>query len=289
MIESLSAATSDSERASVRTPLVETLATSLGGLPKPLAMTLRASESTRDKSVEIKFETEPGVELFVRCDAAGASPAGSTKNKIAIVIDIDSGSEKVFDGEQAKRLRSEGWTIVAPELRATGRFAIPGDRIGNAPDHNSAEWSLWIGRPLLGQWAMDVRSTLNAAESHYGSLPKEVAVVGINSSGVIAITAAAMDNRISHAMTFDSLATFVSDQPYRGQRLGLMVPGLLRDVGDIGHLVALIAPRKVTIFGGVTPTGDQLLLQSLQEYYSIATDSFAASKATDNLHIKVRF
>ena len=291
LLESLNAAKSGSERAAVMAPIVEMLATTVGGMPNPSPMKLLTSDVRPNKSADISFETEPGLELFARCDAApksagGESTAGSKADKIAIVIDIEAGSEKVFDGDHAKRLRSEGWTIVAPELRATGRFAIPGDKIGNAPDHNSAEWSLWIGRPLLGQWACDLRSTLNAVEAHYGLLPKEVAIVGFNSSGVIALTAAALDKRVSHVMAFDSLATFVSDQPYRGQRLGLMVPGLLRDVGDVGHIAALIAPRRVTIYGGVNATSGQLSLQSLQGCYSVTAAAFSASKVPENLQIK---
>ena len=46
------------------------------------------------------------------------------------------------------------------DLRATGALAWPRDKIGGAPDHNTAQWGLWIGRPLLGQWALDVRRLL---------------------------------------------------------------------------------------------------------------------------------
>ena len=37
-----------------------------------------------------------------------------------------------------------------------------------------------------------------------------------------------------------------------------MVPGILRDVGDIADIAALVAPRPVTIRGGTTGQGDPL-------------------------------
>ena len=49
----------------------------------------------------------------------------------------------------------------------------------------------------------------------------------------------------------DSLASYVTDAPYKSQRLGLMAPGILREVGDIAHLAALCLPRRVVIAGGV--------------------------------------
>ncbi len=285
-LESLNAATTDEQRASVLAPLVETLAASVGGFPKPSPIKLLASKSRPDKSMEIKFETESGLELFARCDAVSKPPAGSNVPKIAIVIDIDAGADQVFESECVRSLRNDEWTIVAPELRATGRFAISGDKIGNAPDHNSAEWSLWIGRPLLGQWAWDIRRTIDAAEAHYGSLPKDIAVVGFHSSGMIALTAAALDRRISHAMTFESVATFVSDQPYRGQRLGLMVPGILSNIGDIGHITALIAPRKVTIHGGVDRMGEPLTLAAIKNQFMVASQVYLAVGSAEGLQIK---
>ena len=37
-----------------------------------------------------------------------------------------------------------------------------------------------------------------------------------------------------------------------------MAPGILRDVGDVAHLAALVAPRRVVIAGGVAGDGKPL-------------------------------
>ena len=159
--------------------------------------------------------------------------------------------------------------MVTPELRATGSGADPRDKIGNAPDHNTAEWSMWIGRPLLGQWVWDIRRTLDAIAERDGSLPHDILAIGPGSSGLIALCAAALDERITRVQSVDSLATYVTDEPYRKTRLGLMVPGILRDFGDVADIAALVAPRPVTITGGVSGSGRSLdQTELLKEFQS---------------------
>jgi hypothetical protein len=205
--------------------------------------------------------------------------------KLAVIVDVENGALQAFSGKRAQELRAEGWTIVAPELRATGRFAVAPDKIGNAPDHNSAEWSLWLGRPLLGQWAWDLHRTLDAYVEKNGAIPSQTAIMGEGPSGIIALTAAALDTRLTHVMTVDSLATYVTDKPFRGQRLGVLVPGLLRDVGDVSHIAALIAPRKLTVTGGVTGDGRTLTVEELRSTFSLTTDMFARFGVADRLEL----
>jgi hypothetical protein len=86
-------------------------------------------------------------------------------------------------------------------------------------------------------------------------------------------------------MTVDSLASYVTDKPYRGQRLGVLVPGLLRDVGDVSHIAALIAPRKLTVTGGVTGDGRTLTVEELRSTFSLTTDVFARFGVADRLEL----
>ncbi len=173
------------------------------------------------------------------------------------------------------------------DLRATGRLAVPSDGVGHAPDHNSAEWGLWIGRPLMGQWVHDVRRLLDALGTIGGVRPRETALIGVGPGGLVALAAAAIDPRVSKVAAIGSLASYVSDEPYRGQRLGVMVPGLLRDVGDVPNLAALGAPRRVVIAGGVSGGGRRLDAGRLHEVYQPATRAFGllgASVAIKVLH-----
>src|SRR5262249_15739867 len=58
--------------------------------------------------------------------------------------------------------------------------------------------------------------------------------------------------------------------PYKNQRLGLMAPGMLRDVGDVAHLAALCLPRRVVIAGGVSGEGTKLTPDELRKAFEPA-------------------
>lgn len=240
----------------------------LGGLPKATPLQIQVQPGGDGTSQTIDFETEPGLRLTTGRDLP------EKPGRIALLLDLDQGSAQARTSPLAKYLRDGGWSVVTPELRATGQYADPRDKIGNAPDHNTAEWALWIGRPLLGQWVWDVRRTLDVIAEKDGSLPHDILVTGTGSSAVVALFAAALDERITRVHAINPLATYVTDEPYRNTRLGLMVPGILRDFGDIADVAALIAPRPVTISGGVNGSGSALSPDQLAKELMAAKTSF---------------
>jgi hypothetical protein len=95
---------------------------------------------------------------------------------------------------------------------------------------------------------------------------------------VVALCTAALDDRISHTITVGSLASFVSDTPYENQRLGILPNGIIRDVGDVAHIAALIAPNKLTICGGVNGAGQQLNEESLRATFNPTRHVFELSE-----------
>lgn len=267
------------DRTALRERTVDQLSRTLNIKATISPVEVKATKSPDEKFIEMVYETEPGLEISARCDTGLTEKADG--QKLAILLNIDEGSEKVFHSEQAQNLRQQGYRIVAPELRATGKYAVAGDRIGNAPDHNSAEWSLWIGRPLLGQWTMDVVQTVEALEMHFGTLPKDVLIVGQGSSGTIALTSAAIDDRVTRVHVQNSLGTFVDDQKYNGPRLGMLVPGLLRDVGDIAHIAAMIAPRSLQIENPVSASGVLLSREAAVQSLQFCSDVYTKHGAAD--------
>lgn len=230
-----------------------------GALPAPAPKPF-LKVSVEGPGRAITFEPEPGIVLAGRQEPADAQPP-----KLAVLLDL-GGAEKAAGSELARDLRSAGWSLVTLDLRATGKLAWPKDKVGRAPDHTTAEWAVWIGRPLLGQWVVDLHRLLDGLQSN-GTLPREVAVVGMGPAGVVATCAAALDERISRVVTVGSLASYVSDTPYEDQRLGIMVPKILRDVGDIPQLAALIAPRPLVAIAGVKGSGEALDGPALDEKF----------------------
>jgi len=283
-LTALSEAKSETEKIATLSADRDALAAALGPIPADSPLNLQTTATENGNSIELIFNAEPGLEISAKCDLVSRD-SDASRQKLAVLLDVDRGSEQTFSGEIAREFRAKGYAIVAPELRATGRFAGTSDKIGNAIDHNSAEWSLLIGRPLLGQWVYDVRRTLDALTSHIGTLPVETVIVANGSSGVIAIAAAALDHRLVEVTTINGLASYLSDSPYRNQRLGILVPGMLRDIGDIDHISALIAPRLLTVRGAVDGAGETLQADEIDESLQYCEDVYSRHNASSRLKV----
>lgn len=240
----------------------------LGESPEPTPLKISAKKSDNGATETVSFDSEPGITLFFNRKATPRA------ERLAILLDPDAGAIGAASSELASKLRDAGWMVVTPELRATGELAVQKDSLRRAPDHHSAEWSLWIGRPLLGQWTWDVRRTLDAINEHDGALPKHVTIIGNRTAGLVALCAGALDERIGRVVTINSLASYASDTPYIGQRLGLMAPGILKDVGDVAHIAALMAPRQVMIAGGVAGDARPLSHVALKEQFKFTDEIY---------------
>ena len=237
------------------------------------------SRATKD-GVEFTPEGGSGVWLDARVKP------GEKTAPLVVLLNLD-GAEKAAAGPLADAVRKAGWGLVTLDLRGTGKLAPPGDKIGRAPDHNSAQWALWLGRPLLGQWVDDVGTLIGHVEGVLpgGKLPRDVIVIGEGPAGLVALCAAATEERVTKAAAVGSLASFVTDEPYTGQRLGLMAPGIIRDVGDVPHLAALAAPKRIVIAGGVAGNGTPLTAEQLRAAYAPAVQVWDVLKAPKALSI----
>ena len=225
----------------------------------------------------VVFSPEPGVTLNLT-----DSVASGTKEAV-IVISID-GADSPTVSKYLEAVSKSGRNAVSFDLRATGKHAFSSDRIGRAADHNTAEWSLLLGRPLLGQWVRDVRSAISSLKSA-GELPDKLTVIGVGPAGIVALCAAVLDERIDHVVSVNALGSFISTTPYEGQRLGLMVPGILRDVGDISHIAALVAPRRLTIAGAVAGDGGSLSEEQLTSQFGSTHRAYGLMGSAQSLAV----
>lgn len=255
----------------------------LGKPPKSTPLTIKQTDSNDGQSRTFSFQPEPGITITAHQQFGTGKP-----RQLAILLDLN-GRKQAAESEVAKELLRTGRDLITLDLRATGSTAYPRDKIQRAPDHNTAEWSMWTGRPLLGQWAWDVKRLLDALEQikvgkpKADKLPRGTTLIGIGPAGVVALCAAALDHRIQQVATVSSLASYVSDVPYENQRLGIMAPGILRDTGDISHLASLIAPRRLVIAGGVHGNGKPLNTAELKSNYAYAHSVYALEKSEKRL------
>ena len=226
------------------------------------------------------FESEPGVTLSAHVTTVIRD--SKLPVNLAIIVNLDPANKDLVNAIGDKCMSAD-WAVLEPQLRATWGTAPAHDIVGQAPDHNSAEWGLWVGRPLLGQWCHDLQ---RAISTHRPENRGEIVVIGVGTAGPVVLAAAAVDKRITRVATVNSLASYISPVPYRGQRLGLMAPGILRDVGDIPQIAALISPRPLTIAGGVTGGGDVLDETKLKAAYRWTTGAYGLTAKEPALTIR---
>ncbi len=242
-----------------------------GGVGQGGKTDARAVDTDGEVRRTIEFSPEPGLTLRAK---QIRDPKAS---RLAIVLDL-AGAE-IAERESAEliaRLRKAGWSTLTLDLRSTGALLPAHAKNRDIPDFKNSLWAMWIGRPLLGQWSVDVQRTLDALVELDGSLPGEVAVVGVGAAGLVAISAAAVDARITKVATIGTLTSYISDEGYRDQYLGVMAPGILRHVGDVQHLASLLAPRRLVIAGAVSGRGSVLTKNALEESFSYTRNAYEA-------------
>jgi len=94
-----------------------------------------------------------------------------------------------------------------------------------------------------------------------------------------------MEDRINGVVLFNPPATYFTDAPYAPpMRMGLLAPGIV-GVGDVPQLAAMIAPRRLVIGGGVSPSGKKLSTTALRDAFAFTAAVYQAHKASDRFTI----
>jgi pimeloyl-ACP methyl ester carboxylesterase len=251
-------------------------------LPKPVVQMGKTETRDKVRTTPMVFQPEPDLPVHaLLLDKAEVDG----KQKACVLLHLDGKSEAVKH-PLAAALLDKGFAVIAPDLRATGESKPAGDLIHDAADHNSAEHGLWIGRPLLGQWVFDVLCILDWMGIQPGLNKRSFTVAGIGPSGLVALSAAALfDDRVTAAVLADAPISLVTDHAYgKNLRMGPLAPGLLL-LGDVPHLAAMIAPRRLAVAGGISPQGRKLKADALQEAFAFTAAIYKVAKAADKLSV----
>jgi dienelactone hydrolase len=223
-------------------------------------------------ALDLTLTSEPGVEIPVSLRLA----ANAGKHPGLVILAHPGGRAAAMSSTLAENLSRAGLHVAAPELRGCGELTIANQGLGDQiPDHNLVEWSLWIGRPLLGQWVHDLLQLAGGKLPHLRYDPERVAIVGWREAALAALAAGALDRRIRGAAALEGLAGFVGDGPPHAQRMVVFSPGLL-EVGDVPQLAMLLAPRPALVAAPVRLDGMPASASEVTALYRDPTRLYAA-------------
>ncbi|MFO0928936.1 MAG: acetylxylan esterase [Gemmataceae bacterium] len=210
----------------------EKLTAALGGLPaagKTDAKLTPGEDADGFKNRTLTVEPEAGLTL----EATLRHKPRDRRMPLAVLLHLDGRQAAGAPGGGGVAGEGVGG-VRARSCAAPVRRDRPATRSAAPRTTTAAEHAVWIGRPLLGQWVVDVRGVLRGLAGQPDLDPDRVALIGLNQAGVVATVAAALlGERLAAVVAVDSLASFVTPEPFAaGTRMGLLAPGILT-AGDI--------------------------------------------------------
>lgn len=218
----------------------------------------------------------------LRIPTAAIRGADRGDGAAAVILLHPAGLEAALRSELAGELRARGIHTRALELRGSGSLTLPNQGLGAAiPDHNLVEWSLWLGRPLLGQWVHDLRQLMTSME---GRGVKRFGVVGWREGALAAVVTAAVDERLRGTAALEPLLTFTGGSVPHEHRMAVFHPRLM-EAGDIPHLTALGAPRGVAVAAPVKLDGTPATAREIDPVYAWSRDLYQTLGQPERLKV----
>jgi len=269
----------DATAIGLRKELTRTLG-KLPKLPKQPEGPFVGSSSGQMSTTAFEVIPEEGIKL---AGSIGALARREKDDGYCLVLQYDDHPNPKEPGALREMILKRGAAIARVPLRGTAANK-PASGIGGAPDHNLAEYGVWLGRSLLSQWVIDVRAIFSHPLVQDKNGRK--ILVGIGPMALPALIASALIPDVADAtILIDPPASFISETGYApGTPMGILAPGILK-VGDIPHLTSLIAPRRLIIAGGTALNGKKLSEKELKEAFDFTSKVYSANKAAGRLTI----
>ena len=212
-----------------------------------------------------------------RANAEGTLPT-------CVLLHLD-GKDQALKHPLAAALLEANWAVLTPDLRATGetRPANDADRRRSRPSTAPSMPCGSAGRSWdNGSSTSPACSTgwrCNRAWTAAGSASSASARPASSPS----VPPALFDDRVNSAALIGAPASLVTSEAYpAGTRMGILAPNLLR-LGDVQHLAALVAPRKLAIAEAMSADGKPLANKALRDAYASTRSIYQLHKMENRL------
>jgi hypothetical protein len=194
--------------------------------------------------------------------------ADSGKKGKTLVVLVNGNETRGWEQEKAfvKALEADGCDVAIIDPRGVGKLRpvinIRGNRSYTDPlesiEGNLAANAFLCGKSLAGMRVTDVQAAVRFLAEK--TKPSRVVLCGRRDAAMVVCLTAAIEPTITHVAAEELPLTkrWYFDPIGRPLNGAVVVPGLLRDFGDIKEVLAAIAPRKAMLSAGVGSVDDPL-------------------------------
>ena len=129
----------------------------------------------------------------------------------------------------------------------------------------------------------DLQVAIGWVVAAYEEVPA-VTLVTRGAAMVPGVVTAGLQSRVKRFVALDAPLTLVSERRYGAGQIGAILPGMLSDLGDIGHLVSLVTPRPTWIVAGKNMQGEDLDRKQLIDSLAYAASIYKINQSRE-LHV----
>jgi cephalosporin-C deacetylase-like acetyl esterase len=261
----------------------------------PLNDRILSSNEGKDLLIEeMQYESEPGMRIvgwFVRTKRA------PKVRPVILYITNGLADEVVAEPNPCEEILQAGYAIYAIHLRGMG-LSLPRPPRGGPHFYQGMTledrfaWANQIlGNPVIGQRVWDILRAVDYLRSRPDVDAAPVRILGKGSSGLAALMAAVLDDRVGSVFLLQAPCSYFSvvESEEYSLTLDWFVPGILQHF-DVPDIAAAMTPRPVWIVDAVDAQGSVLSESTVHQCYAerLSADSPAwntlriRSTATDN-------
>lgn len=227
---------------------------------------LRHHETTSTEDFErqkwsIRIERKFRVPFYLLLPATGDPPypvvltlhghAESGKELTVGEVSTTGDEERIADQRRdiARQAVERGYAALVPEMRAFGELAAPEQHEGGRRCTRLQKNLQLVGRTLVGARVWDVLKLIEFADGCPALDADRLAVTGHSGGGVVALYAAALDERLSPVAPCASVCPFADSLVPIDHCVCNYVPGIRR-LGEVWDIAGAIAPRPLRVVAG---------------------------------------
>ncbi|NQT86207.1 acetylxylan esterase, partial [bacterium] len=235
----------------------------------------------------LSYQSERGVTvpalLFVPDTEPGAWPG---------IVYVHEGGKEIESGALGAihMLTSQGNAVLAIDVRGVGEtqsgLAQYHERPYTGADGYHAYQYAMLGRTLLGRRVHDVLRSVAVLAERPEVLSEAISVVGQGEGGILALFAAALDERIGTAVCCQSLMSYrdIATHEFHAWRPGHFIHGFLQEA-DLGRVAACVAPRRLILAGPVDHMRRRVTQEQANEAYADARKVYDLYETPESLQI----